>query len=206
MHAAATPPPSGQFHLGEMHGHGTLQLAPGHRYTGAFRRNQFEGRGRLELPDGSALEGKFVNHRLNGPGRATTAAGEEYEGEFVGGARCGRGRCCFADGSVYKVHPCMAGARQGARTGAEPRLESSGRRLMGGVHGFMRTPALQDMMNANYTEPCLACCLPAPVHQPRAHHSPAGHVCERQAPRRGHTGSCFPSRLDLRGAVHLRPA
>lgn len=137
---------TGDFHLGEMHGHGELLLAGGAgAYAGAFSHNKFHGTGKFTLPDGGVYEGDFSDHKMTGRGRLAAAGGDAYVGGFDAGRRCGAGVCRYADGSVYEVRGAGLWVRSSScmRThGASSAINHMHARLDGGRQLCMHVRSL----------------------------------------------------------------
>ena len=85
---------------GRYHGHGTLSLLNGNKYTGSFAHGVFDGHGTYTFK--------------------STAT--QYDGQWLAGAKEGRGRETYSDGSVY-IGEYKAGEREG-----KGRMEYGGER------------------------------------------------------------------------------
>ena len=78
---------------GRYHGHGTLRLLNGNKYTGEFVHGVFEGHGSYTFhTTNTTYEGQWQNGAKSGRGRETYSDGSVYIGEYAAGEREGKGR------------------------------------------------------------------------------------------------------------------
>ena len=78
---------------GQYHGHGTLRLLNGNKYTGQFAHGAFEGHGVYTFKStGTQYDGQWLNGAKEGRGRETYNDGSVYIGEYKAGEREGKGR------------------------------------------------------------------------------------------------------------------
>lgn len=83
----------GQFHNGQLEGHGELYFATGDYYIGQFRFDKKEGRGVYTWTgkESNVYEGEFKAGKRNGRGTFWWSDGSWYEGDFRDGVQSGWG-------------------------------------------------------------------------------------------------------------------
>jgi hypothetical protein len=79
----------GQWHLDQMHGHGTFTLDTGAKYTGAFFASQFCGEGIYVWPDGTRYDGEWRANVMHGEGTYTDVNGRRWRGRWYNGVGTG---------------------------------------------------------------------------------------------------------------------
>ncbi len=72
----------GEFHNGQLQGHGTFHFSDGKKYVGNFYKSQFSGMGKLFLLNGSVYEGSFKQSKRAGFGTLTLPNSDKYIGEW----------------------------------------------------------------------------------------------------------------------------
>jgi len=83
---------TGQFHYGERHGQGKLQLRNGDIYTGSFHQNWYHGQGDLTQPRLKRhYVGSFKKGLFEGDGKLQEEDFFTYKGQFSAGKFAGQG-------------------------------------------------------------------------------------------------------------------
>ncbi|XP_040843519.1 MORN repeat-containing protein 1 [Ochotona curzoniae] len=93
---------SGQFVLGEPHGHGVMEYKAGGHYEGQLVQGTREGHGCLVDQAGQVYRGWFHDNKRHGQGQMLFKNGDTYSGDWVRDQRQGHGVLCCANGSTYE--------------------------------------------------------------------------------------------------------
>lgn len=92
---------TGQWHEGQRHGHGELELADGSRYVGDFVAGVADGRG-TQTSAGGVYRGSWRGGRFHGQGQFNNATGGAYQGQWQHGQRSGYGQETNLNGGRYE--------------------------------------------------------------------------------------------------------